>query len=106
MGEYLNAQSEFAVPYPSFSTGAFLSEAVFFPQASQDGVYPLSIRLENYGRMKSIMLMYQGITSIQKKFVPINVYENGICSFAYNLHLAFGNLVRIIFSQTELLFKK
>ncbi len=69
-------------------------------------IFPLSVRLDNYIRVQNYLLFYQGASGIIKsfsQFVPVNVYENGLCFYSYNLDLPYGHVVRIILSQTQLL---
>lgn len=65
----------------------------------------LNARLVRYQRIITILLEGTGTASIQESFaqtLPINTLNDGICYFAYNLHLPFGKLARIVFSQTNL----
>jgi hypothetical protein len=74
-----------------------------------DTIFPIEVRKNNYTKTQNDMMFLTGAAGIARSFaqiVPVNVYNEGACTYSYNLFLAQGNLVRVIFNQTDLLFKK
>lgn len=106
-----NVQIEFNdIASASFDTVIFL--IVLLRVAANNVATPLvntlSERLLRYQRIRMILLEGTGAASIQQSFaqpLPINTRGDGICYYSYNINLPTGSLVRIVFSQTNLLGK-
>lgn len=107
-----NVQIEFNdIASASFDTVVFL--IVLLRVATGNLANPLflntlSERIIRYQRIRMILLEGTGAASIQQSFaqpLPINTRGEGLCYYSYNINLPTGNLVRIVFSQTNLLGK-
>ncbi len=107
---YQHSNYRFGNPfYFSYYTSAYLLDVLSWTGVFNDGLSSYAQRASNYNSMRYYMLFYQNVTGILKSYaqpVPVNVYKNGVCSYAYNLLLPFGEMKRIIFSQTEIILTK
>lgn len=89
---------------------AFLLQyATLSQEVDESGQYielPPNIRMQNYAKEKNALLVAQGAAGIIKsfsQFMPINTVNEGICNYAYDMHLEFAKVVRIVFSQSGML---
>ncbi len=70
---------------------------------------PPAVRVTNYTRTENYMMFRTGAASIAKSFaqpLPNNAYNDCLCTYSYNLFSRQGNLIHVVLSQTDLLFKK
>ncbi len=92
--------------YFSYQTGQFLLSILSWTGILNGGLQSYSNRAANYNSVNNLMFFYQEALGILKSFaqlLPVNTFQNDVCSYAYNLELPYGIIRRVIFSQNQIL---
>lgn len=86
----------------------FLYELLFLNVLGEEEPYQPSVRQSNYGTTRNYLLLATNGAGLVKGFgqpLPIDAVKEGTCQYGYNHFLDAGTMVRIIFSQADLLPK-